>query len=159
MCVIKQPGYNFHLTGVAVLIYDYGQGIWCGIVFGLNGLLGISCAKSPTLLKIKSFVGTNVISLAFTLLLGSIAGWNAYKVRMIQSVSIFTRNSVEDTNTRILFILFNMQIVISFIHFILVFLSLISILIMSCIRSRSKYFRSKDNANIKLDIYVSEWQV
>ena len=141
------------------MIYDYGQGIWCGMVFGLNGFLGINCAKSPTLLKIKLFVAANVISLVFTLLLGSIALWNAYKVRMVQSVSIFTRYSVEDTNTRILFILFNMQIVISFIHFILVFLSLIIILIMSCIRSRSRYLQSNYNGSIKLDLYVSEWQV
>ena len=132
------------------MAYDYGQGLWCGVIFCVCGLLGTACGKSPTMLKIKLFLYGNITAISFALILAAIAICNVYKLRSSLSTTKleghpYSSYSKKDSQIRTLLTLFVVQIVISIIIISLTSFSLMSVIVAFWIRSKIAYHKSKEN--------------
>ena len=152
--------YNFiHCTNLTIafllffstsgtLEYEYGQGIWCGIVFSINGLLGVSTALSPSILKMKLFVFSTMSSIIFAIILAFLSILNIDALRYsLAHISLeghpYSTFSTENAKIRTHIMLLVVLIVISIVVVFLMLFSMIGIILISLIRSRIDFNERK----------------
>ena len=129
---------------VGSLKYEFGQGIWCGIIFCGCGSIGVATAISPSIHKIKLFILANTAAIISSFTLAFLGFSNIYKLRyQLANISLeghpYSTNH-ENDDIRILLQLIVVQIVISIIVVSLILLSLMGIILISFARSKMDYY-------------------
>ena len=113
--------------GFVLSAHGYGQGIWCGIMFVITGGLGIASSRHPSSSKITLYKAFSAVSIISSILLSTISYISAYQLNQLRKES--SRNPNQATCTRVLVMLFTVQIIIGVISFIFITLSLTTLFV------------------------------
>ena len=129
---------------VGSLKYEFGQGIWCGIIFCGCGSIGVATAASPSIHKIKLFILSNIAAIISSLTLAFLGFSNIDNLRyQLANIPLeghpYSTNH-ENDDIRILLQLIVVQIVIGIIVVSLILFSLMGIILISFARSRMDYY-------------------
>lgn len=129
---------------VGSLKYEFGQGIWCGIIFCGCGSVGVATAISPSIHKIKLFILSNTAAIISSFTLAFLGFSNIDNLRyQLANISLeghpYSTNH-ENDDIRILLQLIVVQIVISIIVVSLILFSLMGIILISFARSKMDYY-------------------
>ena len=129
---------------VGSLKYEFGQGIWCGIIFCGCGSIGVATAASPSIHKIKLFILSNIAAIISSFTLAFLGFSNIdnlrYKLANIPLEGHPYSTNHENDDIRILLQLIVVQIVIGIIVVSLILFSLMGIILISFARSRMDYY-------------------
>ena len=130
----------FHFL-LGALTYEYGQGIWCGCIFCICGILGVSSAMSPSLLKVKLFLLSNLVAIVVALSLAFLSSLNIDMLKYsLANITLqghpYSTFSDEAAGIRTNVMLLVVHTVISFVVLCLVSFSLIGIVLIILVRSK-----------------------
>ena len=126
---------------LGTLTYEYGQGIWCGTIFCVCGILGVSSAMSPSVPKVKLFLVSNLVAIVVALLLAFLSCLNIDRLRYsLANITLqghpYSTFSDEAAIIRINTMLLVVHMVISLVVLFLISVSLVGMILIMFVRSK-----------------------
>ena len=128
-------------TILGALTYEYGQGIWCGAIFCVCGILGVTSAMSPSKLKVKLFLVSNLAAIVVALTLAFLSCLNIDRLRYsLANITLkghpYSTFSDEAGVIRIKVMLLVVHMVISLVVLFLISFSLVGMVLLTFVRSK-----------------------